>query len=119
MREEDREKEHWWFPPTQEGPWSSQESGSAGQVAPAPCLGPPFRSYRDSGQGCEDRTPISPAGSLRDRDRVLLTQPVMDTVLTWGQQGGWGENPNCFLRGTQCLVPQKPLCGKVGHGPIG
>ena len=50
-----------------------------------------------------------------------MPQPVADTVLTWGQQGGWEEDPNCFLEGggPQCLVPQRPVCGKGSTVPMG
>lgn len=66
----------------------------------------------------EGRSPISPGDSLRGRGRALFTQPVTDTVLTCGQQGGWERTPTASSGGTRCLVPQRPVCGKVGHGPI-
>lgn len=40
------------------------------------------------GSSVREEAPVSPAGPLRGRGRALLTQPVADTGLTWGQQGG-------------------------------
>lgn len=52
---------------------------------------------------------------------------MANTVLMWGQQGDWREgNPpptpgtgtGCFLRGTQCLVPQRTVCVMVVGGTV-
>lgn len=71
-----------------------------------------------TGRQREGRSPISPGGSLRGRGRALFLQPVTDTGLTQSQQG-WERTPTASSGGTRCLVPQRPVCGKVGHGPIG
>lgn len=47
----------------------------------------------EGGGGMREEAPISPAGSLRGRSRALLTQPVADTVLTWGQQEAGERTP--------------------------
>lgn len=39
-----------------------------------------------TGQWRDGRSPTSPGSSLRGRGRALLTQPVTNTMLTWGQQ---------------------------------
>lgn len=99
--------------------------GAAGQgrspQESAPHTGPATQELQgpQARANLEGRSPISPAGSLRGRVRALLTQPVADAELTWGQQGGWGEDPDCFLRGTQCLVPQRPVCGRGSTVPLG
>lgn len=79
-----------------------------------------LRSCRGSGRQREGRCPIYPTGSLKGERRALFTQPVADTVLTYSQQGGWAEDPNCFLgRRGHCLVPQRHVVGRWGTVPLG
>lgn len=86
-------------------------NGKAGQVAPGTC--PVHRPSHSGAEGAEggsmrEETPISSAGSLRERYRALLTQPVADTVLTWVSKEAGEREPQPLPQGrTQCPVPQK------------
>lgn len=72
-----------------------------------------------AGGRVEERSPISPAGSLRGRGRALLTQPVADTVLTWVSKEAEQRTPTASSAGTRCLAPQKPVVGRWSTVPLG
>lgn len=77
-----------------QGRWQGSRAG--GPRSLPQCTGPATqRKSKSRGQRRREDvpqlSPISLAGSLRGSSRPLVTQPMADTVLTWGQAGGWRD----------------------------
>lgn len=93
-------------------------------MAPGSC---PVRGPSYSGsQGAEGRTregrcppPRLPSWLPEGRQQGF-TQPVADTALTWGQQRGWREGPDCALRGRHgAQSHRRPASREWGPVPSG
>lgn len=80
---------------------------------------PSYSGAVGAGGSDEERSPISPAGSLRGRGRALLTQPVADTVLTRVSKEAEQRTPTASSGGTRCQTPQKPVVGRWSTVPLG